>query len=109
MTHHIDPYEYERNKARAQTLLILAESYMSPRTVSFVQEYIDHDEHGLALESILDELIERAQPVPRALVDDLRSRPDQFYPGGATLQHRLERLATLASDEAGEGGLDGSA
>src|SRR5438094_409976 len=91
-----EPWEHVANQGRVMGALILAEPYLSAQIISSLQEFIEHNEYGLALELIVDHLIERAAPVPKTLVDEINSMSHMMYPG-EDAQERLCALSRLAS------------
>jgi hypothetical protein len=90
---------FDPDKARARTLLKLAEPYLSEEVVPIIRGDIDGNEPALGLETLLDDLLVQNQPLPRKLVEQLRSGPDKILDLFGTIKRRLDRLATLASDE----------
>jgi hypothetical protein len=90
------------DNARARTLLKLAEPYLSRAVVPIIRADIDGNEPELGLETLLDDLLGQNQPLPRRLVEELRSRADQILDLFGTIKRRLDMLATLASDEVGD-------
>jgi hypothetical protein len=94
---------FDPDIARARTLLKLAEPYLSKEIVRIIRADIDGNEPELGLETLLDDLLVQNQPLPRKLVEELRSRPDKILDLFGTIKRRLDRLATLASDEVGDG------
>jgi hypothetical protein len=94
----IDPAKYEANRGRVQAALILCEDYLEPNEVSFLQEYIDHDEFGLALDEMVALLVNRSAVLPLALVDELESMGHLMYPG----ENRESHFVALRQRSAGQ-------
>ena len=89
--------ERDRDRGSAQAVLILIEDHIPAELTSQLQEFIDHDEWGVALDWILTEITESGVPVPRGIVDELTSMAPLMYPG-KDLSERLRRLSLLADD-----------
>jgi hypothetical protein len=70
-----------------------------PGDIRLLESDIKANEPGLALDELLDRLLARGEPLPRSLVDELSSRPEQLFQATGTVPDRLKRLAALASDE----------
>jgi hypothetical protein len=54
------------------------EPYLSQSVAQIARSDIDNNEPELRLETLLDDLLQRDQPLPRRLVEELRSRPDKI-------------------------------
>jgi len=89
-----DPVKYEENKGRIQGMLILLDRYLPKEQIPYLQEFIDHDEAGLALDRMLSAIIERNEPIPDDLVHQFESMANLMYPG-KDAQGRLARLRAL--------------
>jgi hypothetical protein len=88
--------------ARAEALLIEAEQYLSPTVVRSIRTDIEGNEPELGLETLLGALVTRAQPLPRSLVEELLSRPDQIFQWNGPPTELLNQLAALVSDDVGD-------
>lgn len=93
---NMEPYEV-RNQARARVLLDSAKSYLPPDSVPVMRSMIDNNEPELALDDVLEWLLARGEPLPRALVNELLANSDLFSDFDPRLQDRLTRLASLGS------------
>lgn len=72
MTDPTTPYADDDLRGRLMAVLIQVEGELSARTRDFVTEELDHNELGLALDAMVEELAERRSPVDRAVVADLQ-------------------------------------
>jgi len=94
-----DASDYETNRGRVQAALILCEEYLHASEVTFLQEYIDHDEFGLALDEMVAVLSDRDVRLPDGTVAELESMLPIMYPGknAESQLTKLRRLSASAS------------
>jgi len=50
----VDAADFERASGRIRGFMIEYEKFLPPSSLPFVEELIDHDEHGLALRMMLE-------------------------------------------------------
>lgn len=86
----------DATRGRIQAMLIVSEAYLPRDLLPHLQELIDHDEWGLALDWMLDALLEEGRTLPLDVVEEYEASRGCFYPG-ERIDERLSALRGLSS------------
>lgn len=72
MSQGFDTTHHEERQGRVRAVLIATETGLSTENVALVDELIDANEYGIALETLTALLAEANVPIDRAVYEDIR-------------------------------------
>ena len=94
MTGRFDAAYYEDIRGRVRGVLIAVSAAFAPEQLGLVEELIDANEAGVALEMLIEMLVEAGVPIVRTIIDQITTLVQEMSLPASTAQQVKKLRAT---------------